>query len=130
MYYSNELTHYGILGMKWGIRRYQNPDGTLTPAGKKKYTSTRKERNTLTDEELATKIKRLETEVKLKELEIKNLDPGMSFAFNILDSVGKKVLITAIGGAALYGAKMLIDRSGFDVGDLADAVFRGGAKKK
>lgn len=33
----NELLHYGILGMKWGIRRYQNYDGTLTSAGKKRY---------------------------------------------------------------------------------------------
>ena len=38
---SNELYHHGILGMKWGIRRYQNKDGTLTEAGKKHYTKLR-----------------------------------------------------------------------------------------
>ncbi len=33
----NELKHFGTKGMKWGIRRYQNKDGSLTPAGKKRY---------------------------------------------------------------------------------------------
>lgn len=34
--YNSELYHYGIKGMRWGVRRYQNKDGSLTPAGKKR----------------------------------------------------------------------------------------------
>lgn len=34
---STELYHWGIKGMRWGVRRYQNKDGSLTPAGKKRY---------------------------------------------------------------------------------------------
>lgn len=37
MSYKNELYHYGIKGQKWGVRRYQNPDGSLTPAGRERY---------------------------------------------------------------------------------------------
>lgn len=36
-YESNYIAHHGILGMKWGVRRYQNPDGSLTPKGEKRY---------------------------------------------------------------------------------------------
>ena len=35
-----ELKHYGIKGQKWGVRRYQNEDGSLTPEGRKRYSDT------------------------------------------------------------------------------------------
>lgn len=45
------LAHHGIIGMKWGVRRYQNEDGTLTQAGKKRYGS-------MSDEKLYKTLKK------------------------------------------------------------------------
>ena len=42
-----ELYHYGTKGMKWGIRRYQNADGSLTAAGRKRYNKLESEMNQL-----------------------------------------------------------------------------------
>lgn len=61
----NDLCHSGIKGMRWGVRRYQNPDGSLTAAGKKRYLNSD---GTLTKkgEKYYTKEKeRLQSEKKL-----------------------------------------------------------------
>ncbi len=41
MYYNDQIWHWGVKGMKWGVRRYQNVDGSLTPEGKQRYASER-----------------------------------------------------------------------------------------
>lgn len=47
MPYSDELWHHGIIGQKWGVRRYQNRDGSLTPEGQERYGSSRKAQHDL-----------------------------------------------------------------------------------
>lgn len=74
----DELWHWGIKGQKWGVRRYQNQDGTLTAEGKKRYQQDdhpdytraheKKSVRELSDAELNAKINRLQKEKQYQSL--------------------------------------------------------------
>ena len=67
--YSIELYHHGILGQKWGVRRFQNPDGTLTEAGKKRYGENLRKRSNV---EKDIKKGRFDKQAYLNQLKAEN----------------------------------------------------------
>ena len=123
---SEELAHHGILGMKWGVRRFQNKDGSLTAAGKKRYGSDGDEADSsgsggkaqgkksrpkkiseMSDAELRQRLNRLQMEKQLKQLmseqEAEKQKKGESF----VKKTAKDFIQTAISGRVEKWAKNL-----------------------
>lgn len=105
---TNELCHHGIKGMKWGIRRFQRKDGSLTPAGKKRYgdddNKTRvpsedhkqaqalkgKKLYELSNKELETLTRRMQLEQNYKNLNRQSVSKGRQMVSSVLAEVGKE----------------------------------------
>ena len=133
---SRALTHHGVLGMKWGVRRTPaqlghpstgKSDGQKSSEAKKR--SDAKNRGTLTNAQLKERVERLQLEKQLRELTDSEVNSGRVYAQKILKDVGNRVLTTAITGAALYTVKAAVSGS-FDAKEFGNAIFNGGPKKK
>ena len=68
------LAHHGIKGQKWGVRRYQNEDGTLTAAGKRRDRANR-DTDTMSHTELKSEVQRMNLEKQYKKLSKELVDP-------------------------------------------------------
>lgn len=97
---NNELTHHGILGMKWGIRRFQNKDGSYTSRGKERYKKSSKNPREMSNEELDRVLARKRKEAEYRKLR-NNENPARKFM-----EVFKNVAITTLAtSAAIYAIK-------------------------
>lgn len=124
----NDLTHYGVPGMKWGHRRASSSSpsaGQIRRQEKREDNAIKKarrkdvkNRRRMSDKDLMEKIGRLEREKKLRELTDAEINPGKKATTDILKAAGTKALTTALAGGMLYGVKATMTGKV----DVADAV--------
>ena len=120
---NNELYHFGIKGMKWGVRRYQNKDGTLTNAGRKRRQENthddyrkvhdKKSIKSMSDAELRSRNNRLQMEKQYEQLTAtpKRTNAGAKFVKDILINAGKQTLTNYTAKYMAKGVDKLIEKA-------------------
>ena len=111
--YPDFLVHYGIKGQQWGIRRFQNEDGTLTEEGKARYNEGRPESETwkrseaehLTDAELRRRNARLQQEQQYKQLTTSEIEREKAQFKK--DLIKKALIIPVVAIAGILGKKYI-----------------------
>lgn len=114
----NELYHHGIKGMHWGVRRYQNPDGTLTDAGRRREVKKQRKWNAknaslLSDNELNMQINRLQKEKQLKDLTSRVISPGRKKTLDLIDRYGNQIAGAVVGAATTAVVARQLSKRGF-----------------
>lgn len=115
----NTLKHHGILGMRWGVRRFQNKDGTLTPTGRKRQEKetkaavkeSRESKNvkSMSDTELRTVINRLQMEKQYSQLTSKERSAGAKFVTNVLTEAAKQTVSKYVSRYMTKGVDAIIE---------------------
>lgn len=99
---SDHLAHYGVKGMRWGVRRKRGSNGRVggsKPSGK---TTFQKQPHRLSDAELQRRIKRMELEKKYRELNAPTKSKGRKFAGEVVENSGKTIVGTVVGTTASF----------------------------
>lgn len=104
--YSDYLEHYGVPGMKWGVRRQRREERrkerALIRGIKKDRRAALKRVKYMSNEELSNRINRLNKEKQLKMLTEEMVSPGKAFAKSVATDVGRDLLVSAIKGGTKY----------------------------